>query len=196
VIKSHSLYFEQTFEVNLAGQTFSHCEFEQCEFIDCDFSCSQFENCRFIECEFKNCNLAALGLRYTSLEEASFKECKLTSVRFTDVDWPLLASRAPVSFVGCELSHSSFFELSLKALKMRSCFAKDVDFRHADLTSADFTDTDFRDSLFQQTNLSNANFIGASHFTIDITANNISKAKFERYAALDLLAGLDIELVD
>ena len=117
-------------------------------------------------------------------------------MRFTDVDWPLLANRAPVSFVGCELSHSSFFELSLKALKMRSCFAKDVDFRHADLSSADFTDTDFRDSLFQQTNLSKANFIGASHFAIDITANNISKAKFERYAALDLLAGLDIELVD
>ncbi|WP_249930186.1 pentapeptide repeat-containing protein [Pseudoalteromonas sp. S4389] len=69
MIVSHSLYFEHTFEVNLADQTFSHCEFEQCEFIDCDFNNSQFENCRFIGCEFKNCNLAALGLRYTSLEE-------------------------------------------------------------------------------------------------------------------------------
>jgi uncharacterized protein YjbI with pentapeptide repeats len=79
---------------------------------------------------------------------------------------------------------------------MTSCFAKDVDFRHANLTQSNFSDTDFRYSLFHNTNLNKANFVGASQFNIDITSNDVSNAKFERLEALNLLAGLDIELVD
>lgn len=78
----------------------------------------------------------------------SFKECKLISVCFIDVDWLLFVSCVLVSFVGCELSYSSFFEFSLKVLKMCSCFVKDVDFRYVDLLFVDFIDIDFCDSLF------------------------------------------------
>lgn len=112
------------------------------------------------------------------------------------VNWPQLALTSPVSFKQCELSHSSFFELQLKALIMTNCFAKDVDFRHANLAQSNFSDTDFRDSLFHQTNLSKANFVGATQFNIDVTNNDVSNAKFERFAALTLLNGLGIKLVD
>lgn len=79
---------------------------------------------------------------------------------------------------------------------MTNCFAKDVDFRHANLAQSNFSDTDFRDSLFHQTNLSKANFVGATQFNIDVTNNDVSNAKFERFAALTLLNGLGIKLVD
>jgi uncharacterized protein YjbI with pentapeptide repeats len=140
--------------------------------------------------------LSDLSWNYSSLEEVDFKGCKLNSIVWGQVNWPQLALTAPVSFKGCELSHSSFFESQLKALTMTDCFAKDVDFRHANLAKSQFIGTDFRDSVFHQTNLSNANFVGATQFNIDIKNNDVSGAKFERLEALNLLAGLDIELVD
>ncbi|MGE6460812.1 pentapeptide repeat-containing protein [Pseudoalteromonas tetraodonis] len=192
-----SHYFDQSFSNFTANaKRFSDIEFEQCQFIDCDFSHSQFSACRFIECEFINCNLTELNWNYSSLEGVSFANCKLNSIMWGQVNWPQLALTSPVSFKQCELSHSSFFELQLKALTMTNCFAKDVDFRHANLTQSNFSDTDFRDSLFHQTNLRKANFFGATQFNIDITSNDVSNAKFERLEALNLLAGLDIELVD
>lgn len=190
-------YYDQQFSKCVAStQHFSDIEFEQCQFIECDFSHSQFSNCRFIECEFINCNLSDLNWGYSSLEEVSFVDCKLTSIQWAQVNWPQLALTAPLSFKDCQLSHSSFYELALKGLTMVDCFAKDVDFRHANLTASDFSGTDFRDSLFQQTNLSRANFVGATQFNIDIKNNHVSGAKFERFEALNLLTGLDIELVD
>lgn len=190
-------YFDQQFSKCVASaQHFSDIEFEQCQFIECDFSHSQFSNCRFIECEFINCNLSDLNWGYSSLEEVSFVDCKLNSIQWAQVNWPQLALTSSVSFKNCQLSHSSFYELQLKGLIMTDCFAKDVDFRQANLATSDFSNTDFRDSLFQQTNLSKVNFVGAMHFNIDIKNNNVSQAKFERFAALNLLSGLDIELVD
>lgn len=190
-------YYEHEFlKVKATAQRFSDIEFEQCQFIECDFSHSQFSNCRFIDCEFINCNLSDLSWNYSSLEEVIFKGCKLNSIVWGQVNWPQLALTAPVSFKDCELSHSSFFELQLKALTMTDCFAKDVDFRHANLAKSQFIGTDFRDSVFHQINLSNANFVGATQFNIDIKNNDVSGAKFERLEALNLLAGLDIELVD
>lgn len=194
---SQNDYYDQQFANSTAtAQRFSEIEFEQCQFIDCDLRQSQFSSCRFIDCEFINCNLSDLNWHYSSLEEVSFKGCRLNSIVWGQVNWPLLALTASVSFQDCQLSHSSFFELVLKGLTMVDCFAKDVDFRHANLAASDFSGTDFRDSLFHQTNLSHANFVGATQFTIDIKNNDVSSAKFERFAALNLLAGLDIELVD
>ncbi|NMM40440.1 pentapeptide repeat-containing protein [Pseudoalteromonas arctica] len=196
MFSQNDYYEHEFFKVKATAQRFSDIEFEQCQFIECDFSHSQFSNCRFIDCEFINCNLCDLSWNYSSLEEVSFKGCKLNSIVWGQVNWPQLALTAPVSFKDCELSHSSFFELSLKALTMTDCFAKDVDFRHANLGKSQFIGTDFRDSVFHQTNLSNANFVGATQFNIDIKNNDVSGAKFERFEALNLLSGLDIELVD
>jgi len=196
MFSQNDYYEHEFFKVTATAQRFSGIEFEQCQFIECDFSHSQFSNCRFIDCEFINCNLSDLSWNYSSLEGVDFKGCKLNSIVWGQVNWPQLALTAPVSFKDCELSHSSFFELQLKALTMTSCFAKDVDFRHANLAQSNFSDTDFRDSLFHQTNLRKANFVGATQFNIDITSNDVSNAKFERLEALNLLTGLDIELVD
>lgn len=190
-------YYQQQFsKCNAQSECFSGIEFEQCQFIECDFSQSQFSNCRFIECEFINCNLSDLNWGYSALEEVSFCDCKLNSIQWAQVNWPQLAITSSVSFKRCQLSHSSFYELDLKALTMTDCFAKDVDFRHANLAGSDFSNTNFRDSLFQQTNLNKVNFVGATHFNIDVKNNNVDKAKFERFEALNLLSGLGVELVD
>ncbi|MEM5550161.1 pentapeptide repeat-containing protein [Pseudoalteromonas neustonica] len=194
---SQSDYYDQQFsKCAVNAQRFSNIEFEQCQFIECDFSDSQFSNCRFIECEFINCNLSDLNWGYSALEDVSFVDCKLNSIQWVQVNWPQLALTSSVSFKNCQLSHSSFYELVLKELTMTGCFAKDVDFRHANLAASNFSDTDFRDSLFHQTHLNKANFVGATNFNIDIKNNNVSNAKFERFEALNLLSGLDIELVD
>ena len=146
-IENNNHYFDQQFTaLALTEQVFENIEFEDCTFTDCDFSNGQFKHCRFIECSFKKCNLASLKWGYSSLENVDFSHCKLNSIQWSDINWPQLSVNAAVSFSHCELSHSSFFELTLKALKLTDCFAKNVDFRHANLAKSKFSGTDFRDS--------------------------------------------------
>ncbi|MBH0045460.1 pentapeptide repeat-containing protein [Pseudoalteromonas sp. NZS11_1] len=197
LLSNNNQYFDEQFDaLQYAEQLTENSEFEECIFIDCDFSDGQFKNCRFIECSFKNCNLSSLKWNYSSLENVSFSHCKLNSLQWADVDWPALSINAPVSFNYCELSNSSFFELTLKALKLTHCFAKNVDFRHADLSGSIFTGTDFRDSEFFQTNVTKCDFVGATAFNIDLNNNMLANAKFDRFEALNLLTSLNIELCD
>ncbi|MBQ4858639.1 pentapeptide repeat-containing protein [Pseudoalteromonas sp. MMG007] len=196
-ISNNNHYYDQQFStLQLAEQLIENAEFEACTFTECDFSQAHFKTCRFIECSFKNCNLSLLKWGYSSLEDVSFSDCKLNSVQWGDADWGALSIDAPVSFNSCELSNSSFYDLTLKSLKLIHCFAKNVDFRHANLKQSKFTGTDFRDSEFFHTNLTKCDFVGATEFNIDLNNNVLAGAKFERFEALNLLTSLDIELCD
>ena len=117
-------------------------------------------------------------------------------MQWSNADWGALSIDAPVSFNSCELSNCSFYELTLKSLKLIHCFAKNVDFRHANLKQSTFTGSNFRDSEFFQTTLTECDFVGATEFNIDLNSNALAGAKFERFEALNLLTSLNIELCD
>ena len=71
-----------------------------------------------------------------------------------------------------------------------------MDFREGSFCEADFRSTDFANSLFKETDLTGADFTGAVNYRIDVNYNKISRAKFSRYEAVNLLESLGIELVD
>jgi uncharacterized protein YjbI with pentapeptide repeats len=79
---------------------------------------------------------------------------------------------------------------------MKECKAKEVDFRNGSFQKADFTGTDFKGALFGNTHLEETNFTDSSNTMIDVRANHLKGAIFNRYEALFLLETMGIVLVD
>jgi len=190
-------YYAQTFaDLDLRGQTLEGITFDSCIFRHCDLSEATLGRCKLVDCGFHECNLANLNPGYSLLHDVTFSQCKITGVDWTRVRWSGLMVDAPVEFIRCVLSFSSFLGLRLKGLKLEECRAHEVDFRNGDFSHAQFAGTDFTHSLFGETNLNGADFSDASRYDIDIRNCRVDKAKFSHYEAVRLLEILGIEIVD
>ena len=110
------------------------------------------------------------------------------------MSWPLVKLTSPLYFYESNLSHSSFFGLTLADLIIEGCKAHDVDFREANLNHASFVGTDLHNSLFMCTNLKHADFTNAINYNIDIHYNTLSKASFSFPDVIALLNHLDIKI--
>ena len=190
-------YYCQNFKaLSLSNQTLYTIEFEDCTFTECNFSDAKFDQCKFIDCTFTKCNLSLVKIAYSQFNDVSFENSKVIGVDWTKASWPNLALFSPIKFEQCIISDCSFFALELKELVLDMCKVHDVDFREGDFTQSNFSGSDFANSLFSKTNLSSVNFIDAINYHLDINNNTITKAKFSRHEAVNLLESLDIELVD
>ncbi|MFT6895979.1 MAG: fluoroquinolone resistance protein [Paraglaciecola sp.] len=191
-----SSYGQQFNDIVYAGTQLSGLCFEDCEFINCDFTDLLIENCIFTDCQFTSCNLSFVKLNGSQFVNVVFSACKLLGVNWTYACWQGLMSGAGLSFKHSILNSSSFFALYIAGIHIIECKAQDVDFREADLQAANFTGTDLRNTLFMHTNLSQANFTDATDYYIDLRNNVLTKARFSRYEALNLLTSMDIDLID
>ena len=170
--------------------------FEDCTFTDCNFSEATFKECKFIDCQFSKCNLSVVKLGYSKFMDVVFDECKLVGVDWTRASWSSVVASSPIKFHKCIINDSSFFGLVLEELVIEDCKAHDVDFREGSFTEANFSYSDFSNSLFNRTNLMGADFIEARNYAIDVFCNEIKRAKFSRFEAINLLDSLEIELID
>jgi len=196
-IESNEDYFEQLFnKLPLAHSELIGCEFEECEFRECDFSEALLKSCKFINCIFMRCNLSLIKLSYTSFYDVNFTESKLVGVDWTKASWPAFHFDSMLKFNKCILNDSSFFGLTMNGLQFEECKLHDVDFREGDFADSTMTYCDFTNSLFMRTNLQNVDFTESGNFNLNVTENRVTKAKFTRYEALNLLESLGIELVD
>jgi fluoroquinolone resistance protein len=190
-------YFEQTFQrlhvpgSSVHGRAFSDCVFEKSNLSDIDF-----EDCSFYHCAFRSCDLSLSRFNNCSFIETTFKDSKLIGINWTDAYWPKGRLLPTIQFERCALNHSVFMGLILPRLKMIQCFAREVDYTEADLSETDCRFTDFTMSRFFNTNLSGADFSGATNYTIPAGANKIKGAKFSLPEAMSLLYNLDIILID
>jgi fluoroquinolone resistance protein len=191
-----STYDQQFTDIVYAGTRLSGLCFEDCEFINCDFTDMLIENCIFTDCQFKSCNLSFVNLNGSQFLNVVFSASKLLGVNWGNACWQGLMSGAGLSFRHSILNYSSFFSLCITGIHIIECKAQDVDFREADLKAANFTGTDLRNSLFMHTNLSQADFTDATDYKIDLRNNVLTKARFCRYEALNLLTSMDIDLID
>jgi fluoroquinolone resistance protein len=190
-------FVTETFRaIDASGARLAGKEFDGCTFVDCNLSDATFDGCRLVECSFLRCNLSLARFDTSRLLDVAFEACKLVGIDWTRAAWPALELASPLKLVQCIATDSSFFGLSLNEIVMRECKAHDVDFREGSFCEADFSQTDFLNSLFNRTNLTGADFTGASNYRIDVFSNEIRRAKFSRDEAIGLLVGLDIELVD
>ncbi len=179
-----------------AAEKFERVVFDTCEFKDCQFSDAVFSKCKFVDCVFVDCNLSNAKVVESKFLHVEFTQCKMIGINWTQATWALIAANPLLTFWKSVLNDSSFLGLKLQEMVIRDCKVHGVDFRGADLTRADLTGTDLQGSLFGKTILSEADFSGATNYTIDVLDNNVRKARFSRDEALGLLSGFDIDLVD
>jgi fluoroquinolone resistance protein len=170
--------------------------FYNCLFLNCSFCETEFRRCRFVDCTFQGCDLSMVRFGDSSFAETRFVESKAVGINWALVAWPRYTLESPIRFKDCVLNYSTFIGLALRKISFEGCTANDVDFSEADLTEADFANAVLTKSRFRQTNLTRANFVGATEYSIDITANTVTKAKFSFPEAITLLYSVDICLIE
>ena len=168
--------------------------FDGCTFLRCNLARANLRGTRFTDCTFKECDLSVATVNDCSFQEARFEDCKLVGVNWIDAHWPRRGGLNSLTFLRCILSHSTFAGLSLKRMTLKDCTAIDVVFSDADLTETDCTGTDFSESRFFHTNLTKADFRGATGYSIAPDQNTLRKTRFSLPEAISLLHSLDIVL--
>lgn len=171
-------------------------EFDSCVFTKCTFRETAFRSCRFRGCKFRGCDLSLVHFTHSAFVDTRFEDCALIGINWTEAAWRKNLLAEPVHFVNCALNHSVFMGLNLRGITMTRCVARDVDFSECDLTRADCTLTDFEQARFVQTNLTEADFTGATHYAIAANLNTLKKTKFSLPEAMSLLYSLDIVLTE
>jgi len=173
-------------------------EFNACTFIKCSFPETAFINCRFTDCTFQKCDLRMISLTGCSFKNTRFEESQVIGVNWTETAWARSKTvfTKPVDFVGCVISHSTFLGLNLKKVALTKCIAHNVSFESANLSQTNCTSTDFKDSRFLHTDLTEADFTGATHYAIAANLNTLKKTKFSLPEAMSLLYSLDIVLTE
>jgi uncharacterized protein YjbI with pentapeptide repeats len=196
---NHRSYEDEVFKgIALERQEMQGITFRECSFIQCSFEEAAFKACKFQGCEFKKCNLSLMKVDGTAFSNTRFEDSKVVGVNWVKASWgkaeihQLLKS---IDFFGCVLNYSSFMGLTLVKMSIKKCIARDVDFSETNLRQANCSFTDFMNSQFRHTDLTEADFVGATNYFIQPHLNILKKTRFSLPEALSLLYNLDIEIV-
>jgi uncharacterized protein YjbI with pentapeptide repeats len=191
-------YDRQEFrDLALDGEEIRCREFIECVFSGCSFREASLRDCRFQGCVFRDCDLSLVRVRGCSLRTTRFEHSKVIGANWAEADWPRGKPLFPsVDFFDCAISYSTFIGLRLNRISIVRCAALDVDFTDADLTGADLRDTDLAESRFLNTNLTDADFTGATNYVISPTLNTLKRTKFSFPEAIALLRAMDIILTE
>ncbi len=165
-------------------------------FTRCNFNEATLRECSFINCAFVRCDLSLSHVSGSRFRDVRFESCKLLGINWTEATWEKATLLKAMNFHDCALNYASFFGLRLPRISLTDCVAHEADFAEADLTGAVFTGTDLTGSRFHHTNLTNADFTGATHYTIAANVNTLKKTRFRLPEALALLYSLDIVLTE
>lgn len=188
-------YEDQAFEgLILQKEEVRAQEFYGCVFTGCSFLETAFIGCRFVDCEFRECDLSLCRVADCSFSNTRFQGSQVIGVNWTEASWPKRGLLSSIEFTDCAISHSTFIGLSLRGVNITGCVARDVDFAEVDLSQANCRHTDFSDSRFLHTDLTEADFTGASNYAIDANLNVLKRTKFLLPEAISLLYSLDIIL--
>ncbi len=165
-------------------------EYENCIFNQCDLSNQDLSGYKFIDCRFNNCNLSMTKLNKTTLQDVDFVDCKLLGIKFETCN-PFSLS---FSFEGCQLNHSSFYQLKIPKTSFTNSALIEVDFTEANVGSANFSNCNLSGAIFDRTNLEKADFRTAAAFSIHPLNNKIKKARFSSDNLMGLLNCFDITI--
>lgn len=165
-------------------------EYENCTFSNCDLGNTDLAGFIFVDCEFIACNLSMARLSKTAFRQVHFKDCKMMGLRIDECNQFALE----LSFSGCTLDHSSFYQLKLPKTKYIGCRLVETDFTSTDLSSAIFDNCDLSGATFDNTNLEKADLRTAYNYSINPANNKVKKAKFSLAGIPGLLHQYNIEI--
>jgi fluoroquinolone resistance protein len=183
---------EEVFEeVQHRNEVIDSYDFYECKFINCHFNESLFRNCKFIDCLFENSDLSLIKLTGATIRDCSFTRSKLVGINFCAAN-----SIHFLTFQESILNYAVFLNLDLRHFKLLNCTVHEADFSECNMSKAKCNESDFAGSSFINSNLTNADFRGASNYQISSDICKLKKTKFSLPEALALLKGLDIILED
>jgi uncharacterized protein YjbI with pentapeptide repeats len=185
-----SEYYQKTFDHVECLEDLRDIEFEECIFEKCTFDTLAFHFCKFIQCTFVDCLFISVKTPNCIFDDVRFRDCKLSVFNWTESE-----NLTGLQFENCKLDALQFGYMDIRKIVMRRCLAQSVDFSDANLSEGDFAESDLKNSIFLHTNLAKANFVGAVNYSIDLTQNNIKKARFSLPEAVRLLNTFAIEIV-
>jgi fluoroquinolone resistance protein len=163
-------------------------EWEACTFINCTLKTLSQQV--FIDCVFDQCNLSNAHVSNTAFRNCTFKDCELMGVNFS-------SSREfgfEIHVTNCNLDYTAFDRKKVYQSKCINNTFKGANFTEADISKSIFENCDFAEAVFMNTNMSGVNFTTNYHFHIDPTLNNMTKARFSRFALSGLLYNTGIEI--
>jgi fluoroquinolone resistance protein len=155
-----------------------------------------FVGCKFLNCQFTDCDLRLAKLVGSTFSATTFEKSNLTGIDWTLSAWSKVGLFTPVNFNECDISLCSFFGLDLSKSRIVKCTARETVFAEANLTRAVLFGTDFSDSRFLHTDLTEADFTGATNYAIAPDANRLKGTRFALPEAIRLLSGLDIVITN
>lgn len=194
-ILTETEFEQQNFKnLQLDGEELRGKTFDECTFTDCSFNETQFTACNFADCSFKHCDLSLMQVKSSRFRNIDYTHCQISGVNWSAAAPAMISNQAALKFTSCGLNYATFIVTKYRGMVMRDCSARDVDFSDADLQKAIFCGTNLTNSRFANTDLTGADFRGASSYIIPPEFNKIKGAYFSLPDAIGLLYGLDIHL--
>ncbi|MGL5317872.1 MAG: pentapeptide repeat-containing protein [Bacteroidales bacterium] len=180
------------FGIKQTKQEMVSLHFTNCTFTNCDFSESIFMGCRFEDCFFRHCNMSNVHIYGSEFMQCKFENSKLLGICWNEKKESLAFS---VQFFQTILDYSSFAMLDLRHCSFKDCSMLEVDYSNANLQKIAFSGCNLSRAVFAHTDLTGADLRRASNYTIDLTNNKVSKARFSLPDAVNLLKpfGVSIE---
>lgn len=183
--------FDQVIQdVDFSGLSLQGYSFEDCHFINCNFTGARLSGTSLGTTTFESCNFSSTDISRAKLSNVRFSGCKLMGVNFTNVHTMLFS----VSFDACRIQHCIFENLKLTALEAEGNEILETDFTGCNLRKARFGGSDLRGSQFLDNDLKEADFRGASHYSIDPTQNQVKGARFSLPDAVGLLTVFQVKI--
>lgn len=162
--------------------------FDNCTFTNCDFTNANIEACTFTDCVFNNCNFSMTNLSQSTFDNAEFTNSKILGVKFNHCNDFIFK----VGFCNCILDYSSFEKRKMSKTLFKDSSLKGVDFGYTNLEQAQFINCDLTETIFYSTNIQKADFTSAHNYIVDLTQNQIKKARFSKDGLAGLLNHFDI----
>ena len=162
-------------------------EFIDCTFKDLDLSGVSFKNSKFIDCKFMNCNCSGTTFLNSTLRDTYFSESKLVGI-----NWSIANTVTGLEVKDCQLDLSVFQDMDLSHSKFFESSLKEVDFSGSKLVKVQFNECDLSACVFTRSDLSQADLKSAFNYTIDPNYTKLKNAKFSLPEAISLLRSLEI----
>lgn len=170
------------------------------ELEECRIEGGALERTTWTRCTMELCTITGVNLSMSRLVDVRFSEGVIEDSKAQAVDWTGLRSSAVAQrslwFARCRVDYGSFMGVDCRGMRFEACSLVDTDFAEADCRDVEFVDCDLSGARFAGADLRGALFSGCRGLTVDPREARILGLRVDAQAALDLVSGMGIEIVD
>lgn len=167
---------------------------------DCRVTGGVLERTTWTRCTLEGCTFTGVNLSMSRLVDVRLSDCVIEDSKAQAVAWTGLRSsglaQRSVWFERCRLDYGSFMGVDCRGMRFEACSLVDADFAEADCRAVEFVDCDLSGTRFARTDLRGALFSGSRGLHLDLREARTQGLRVDAQAALDLVAGMGIEVVD